>query len=119
MKKVKDYLLEFEATGKTEAAAGRILTAMLSEVTELAEQRKAKEDSAILAILNEIDDKWQSFAAKANILQCRHAFRSLHLRDFTPIYFAWVTAFPGRRLPLPTELGLNSQCDLGLHTIKS
>ena len=61
MKRAKDYVAEFEEAGKTEAAAHQILMAMLTEVHELIDKRKAKET--------------------------------------------------------PTELGLSSQCDLGLHKI--
>ena len=117
MKRAKDYVAEFEEAGKTEAAAHQILMAMLTEVHELIDKRKAKETAAILAILNEVDDKWRSFVTKAKIPQCQYTFRSLHLRDYTRIYFEWILAFPAHRLPLPTELGLSSQCDLGLHKI--
>ncbi|OHA25851.1 MAG: hypothetical protein A3C06_03315 [Candidatus Taylorbacteria bacterium RIFCSPHIGHO2_02_FULL_46_13] len=118
MKKAREYVLEFERAGRTAKAAEMVLCDMLGEVAELAKLRKAERSSSMFAILNEIDDKWESFVTQAKIPQCRYAFGSLQLQQFEQVYWLWVNAFPNKRVPAPYELG-HAQTDPGLHKIAS
>lgn len=96
MMKAKQYVEEFKAAKNKDQALAQVLTGMHQEVTTLMRQRGVKSDWGMLAIFNEIDDKFRSFA--------RHVGDGVHPKSFAVIidrfhptsYEAWVRMFPPR-----------------------
>jgi hypothetical protein len=113
MRKIKDCVTDFKSSGETPDSAHRILREIIKEIPELVRTRNAQGSEAMLAILNQADDRWHSFVQQAKIPEFRYAFRQVQLKISPEVYFIWVQAFPGRQLPHPAKLG-RSQTDLGL-----
>ena len=113
MKKVKELTSQYSAAGKSTDAAVLILREIVGEIPELVRARNAQRSDAMLAILNQGDDRWIAFVNQAKIPEFRYAFRSWQLKFSPEVYFIWIQTFPGRELPHPSVLG-HSQTDTGL-----
>jgi len=66
--KAADYVWHFEKEGKTAEALMSVKTNMLREVRQICRTRGVCTDGAVLAVFEEIDQKFQSFRKNAGCL---------------------------------------------------
>lgn len=96
MKKAKQYVAEFRAAEDKDIALAKVLSEMHQETAVLMRQRGVRSDSGMLAIFNEIDDKFRSFAVQVGKGVHPRSFALIIDRFHTQVYRVWVRFFPGR-----------------------
>jgi hypothetical protein len=76
--KAKDMAATFQANPDIETAR-KLIAACILETKTLAEARKIRSDSALRAIIQEVDDKWRAFARLCPEIQPDGFKKALHL----------------------------------------
>ena len=96
MKKVAQFVETYgKASDKVEALKS-ILLEMLGDILELTRVRRAESNAAMIAILEEINTRWESFAAKFPELR-RDGFIEFQKKKFPEVHSIWMQAREERR----------------------
>ena len=66
MKKAKEYAEQYIQASDKMAILGEIVTEFFDESTELIKIRNAKSNESIVAIIRELNEKWNAFANRVN-----------------------------------------------------
>lgn len=90
MKKASEYFDQFAREGRTNKALSKIWSEMTLEVATLIRERNARSDSASFAILNEIDEKWRSFARRAQAGINPDGFALMQKKLYPDVFVAWM-----------------------------
>lgn len=101
MKKAKEYVADFQAADDKDGALAGVLIEMHQETVILMRQRGVRSNAGMLAIFNEVDDKFRSFARQVGEGVYRKSFAVVIGRFHPKVYLAWIRAFPGRAHGLP------------------
>lgn len=93
--KAKEYVAQFKAAGSTTRAAYDVAVAMIIECKTIMETRKARSNSALIAILREVNQKWESFTRQCGPLTGGGTvdpagFKKVMEREMPDVYHAWV-----------------------------
>lgn len=96
MKKAKEYAVDYMAAQDKADALAKVLSEMHQETVILMKHRGVKSDSGMLAILNETDDKFRSFARQVGDGINPRSFAFIIDRFHSQVYMVWVRFFPGR-----------------------
>jgi hypothetical protein len=76
--KAKEMAAEYKANPTMETAK-KLVTECILETKTIAEARKIRSDSALRAIIQEVDDKWRAFARLCPEIQPSAFKTALHL----------------------------------------
>ncbi len=92
--KAKEYAAHFKSGNQTNEVLAGIVSSMIGEVHAIAQARNAKSNSAVLAILNELSQKWQAFIKEVEKYNKNHGirpdgFENMIKKIFPDVYFEW------------------------------
>ena len=89
--KAKEYAERYKTCQDHNKELGKIAFEFLMETKTLMEQRHARSNAAMFAILSEIDAKWRAFTRLAEDPDIRaDGFRLLVQRRFPDVYPYWI-----------------------------
>ncbi|NQV88078.1 MAG: hypothetical protein HQ402_00795 [Parcubacteria group bacterium] len=61
--KAIEYAEEWRASGKSQAKLGHIIIRLILETKALVESRSARSNTALVAVIKEVDQKWRSLVS--------------------------------------------------------
>lgn len=96
MKKVAEFIETYRKASDKAEALKSVYLEMLGDVLELARVRRAESNAAMIAILEEVNNRWERFTADFPELR-KDGFIELQRKRFPEVHSIWMRAREDRR----------------------